>query len=896
VSVLDPCTGSSEEVIDWSPAPAGGFWLLTSNGVGFDRHVVRFLGEHWSCLPATLDPPAAASCLHVDDLDQLWVGTETGIIARLEPAYSRFLASAAYDQPFRVPSYQDHRGRLWGSLPSDSLYEYDGVTWQGAIADSGLAPVSGLLESSAGALYASTPGGTFVLEGDGPWTRLPVPDSLGRPVLTALAERAPDQRVFLTLDGRLLENTGSSWTSIPTAGAGRIVSDPGAPLLADREGRLWAATDSGCAVLSNGNWSRFGASDGFGGFGGQCIRILREGQSGDVWAASGCGDFRLLRFHAGAWETDSTFLEVRQLVSDALGRTWAIGFYKGLPNDLPIAVGLFTNGAWRVWLDFGSRAAIGLPFGFRIDPTTGTTLTGAGPSASSLLAARWHEEVNDWGVETIPIYSDPQGLSPYYGLQALFVENNGTIWAQGNVNNGTKHLLLAVPDNFAPQTELLNSIPPLVGTSRITASAAATRSSQVDAAFAFSADDERTPDPSMFSAAGVWQSPELSDGHHIVRAWSRDQSRRVDPSPGIRFFEVDATAPAPRIASPIGSDVVSETLAIVGRSYDPRYLHSELRIAPIGDPGVTEPDTVLAVMKSADRDTTLATFDTRTFPDGDYELRLAVTDSLGLIGAASAQVRIDNVFPPARLTVPRVRIHAEDGGDAYTNHGEVHLAFPPRAFAEDSDVDIHLLPGTSIRPEFLSAMGAPQQVMDLIWSPAALQKLAALDVAIATGVGHPDSVLRLFRLPADGGPPALVGGGPSPDDPSRFLAPIGSGGTYVLALGPRQLPAASGPIALDFKILGVTPRVLGRTPAPGANVVRVAFTLPSPSNVDAEVYNRAGRLIRRVAIAQWFPAGSQVVTWDGRTESGNSARDDVYLVSIHALGEQRQVVVAVARE
>ena len=888
-AVRDPCTGSPVEIIDWCATPAGGFWLLTSIGGGFERQLLQFQGERWSCLPSGLEPPAWASCLHVDDLNQLWVGTEMGTVSRLEPSYSRTLASAPYDKKFFVPAYQDRHGRLWGSLSSDSLYEFDGTTWRGAISDSGLAPVHSLLESSAGTLYAATPTGTQVLEDSAPWHRLPQLDVLGRPGLTALAERAPKQLYFLTLDGRLLENVGSTWTSLPTTGAGLINSSPGAPLLADSAGRIWAATDSGCAVLSNGNWNRFGASDGFDG---QCIRILREGQQGDVWAASGCGDFRLLRYHAGSWRSYPQFVEVRQMVSDALGRIWIIAF---AAKTGELVAGMFTNETWR---QFGGGSEylgeMQSPLAIRIDPTTGPTLTGSG-GASLLVTARWREEMNYWGLSNLVLHSDSEGLVPYLGTRVLFVENDDAIWAEGQVDAGTKELVFAVPDIFPPQTELLNSIPPLVGTSRITASAIATRSSLGDVAFAFSADDERTPDPSMFSAAGVWQSPEFSDGHHAVRVWSRDQSRRVDPSPGIRFFEVDATAPAPRIASPGDGDAVSDTLTIVGRSYDRRYFRSELRIASFGEPPISGPDTLLAVLKTANRDTTIARFDTRTIPDGDYELRLSVTDSLGLIGTAITRVRIDNAFPPARLTVPGVRVHAVDGGDAYTNNGEVHLYFPPRALVTDSDVDIKLPPVSSILPELLPAIGLPQLVCDLKWSPDSLQKLAALEIAVAPGIARADSVLRLFHLRSDGGAPALVGGGLSTDQANRFLAPVSGGGTYVLALSPLQLPAATAS-TLDFRILGVTPRVLGRALTPGAGVLRIAFSLPTASDVSAEIYNRAGRLVRRIAIAHGFPAGDQVLTWDGLTEWGDRARDDVYLVSIRALGEQRQVVVSVARE
>jgi hypothetical protein len=105
-------------------------------------------------------------------------------------------------------------------------------------------------------------------------------------------------------------------------------------------------------------------------------------------------------------------------------------------------------------------------------------------------------------------------------------------------------------------------------------------------------------------------------------------------------------------------------------------------------------------------------------------------------------------------------------------------------------------------------------------------------------------------------------------------------GTYVLATD--SPPAGSG---LLIGNVTFTPRALSRYSAFGFNDLAIGFSLARPASIDVDIYNTAGRLIRRVARGLALVSGQNVVRWEGRTESGAFADDGLYLASIRS-GDQ----------
>jgi hypothetical protein len=70
-------------------------------------------------------------------------------------------------------------------------------------------------------------------------------------------------------------------------------------------------------------------------------------------------------------------------------------------------------------------------------------------------------------------------------------------------------------------------------------------------------------------------------------------------------------------------------------------------------------------------------------------------------------------------------------------------------------------------------------------------------------------------------------------------------------------------------------------PNPFSGHTTIRFELPVKAHVRLEIFDAQGRLIQRLANAQ-FPAGFHAVDWDKRAERGQSVGAGVYLYRIQA--------------
>ena len=95
--------------------------------------------------------------------------------------------------------------------------------------------------------------------------------------------------------------------------------------------------------------------------------------------------------------------------------------------------------------------------------------------------------------------------------------------------------------------------------------------------------------------------------------------------------------------------------------------------------------------------------------------------------------------------------------------------------------------------------------------------------------------------------------------------------------------------------MSLTPRVFSPRGRFASPEVAIGFTLGRPGGVTVKVYNRAGRLVREVATGLSLGAGANLVRWDGRDRQGAVVEDDLYVVTVEALGEKRTQTLAVVR-
>ncbi|MBI4092329.1 MAG: T9SS type A sorting domain-containing protein [Candidatus Kerfeldbacteria bacterium] len=107
-------------------------------------------------------------------------------------------------------------------------------------------------------------------------------------------------------------------------------------------------------------------------------------------------------------------------------------------------------------------------------------------------------------------------------------------------------------------------------------------------------------------------------------------------------------------------------------------------------------------------------------------------------------------------------------------------------------------------------------------------------------------------------------------------------------------------IVLGQPIVGVTGSDASRTylatpwpnPSKGGTTVRFSLAMPGPASL--VIYDIAGRRIRSWKWDQ-LPAGSQTITWDGRTDHGSTAASGVYFVKLVVSGASPTRTVVLLR-
>ena len=91
---------------------------------------------------------------------------------------------------------------------------------------------------------------------------------------------------------------------------------------------------------------------------------------------------------------------------------------------------------------------------------------------------------------------------------------------------------------------------------------------------------------------------------------------------------------------------------------------------------------------------------------------------------------------------------------------------------------------------------------------------------------------------------------------------------------------------LEFSTAGEQPVILTNVIARGQRGAgQVIFALSKSANCDIKVMNIAGRTIRMLAADRTYPAGQNIVAWDGRNATGSAVPSGRYLIQIQAVAE-----------
>jgi len=809
-------------------------------------------------------------------------------------------------------------GDIWLGSFSNGVYRWNGSAWENFSGTAGLTNPTArdVTTDAAGVLWVATAGGLFRYEG-ALWlafTPSAFPAMNGARIESISRGPASDFGANPPARGVTRGPTYVGLGSLPPPMPGGIVrisgltveavlDSAGQPLAAPYyvgaiPGGAWAGRKGGSTLLRIAGTAvtkTYPTPDG-----NNVTAIVGEPDS-SAWAGT---TQNLLRFANGAWSVDNvpgvTPSRVMALASDTTGAIWigtdtkgatllgptGLHAVTGLPGGAVTGIAIAPNG--DVWIGVQTSGVAHVPAGSTAVDRVVSTADGL---PNNLVQSVGVDQSGRLWVGTTNglAYFEPGGVAVYNtgdGLQTSNVTAMLADTSEALLGSDSNGLALFHRDALAPRLALTD----------VPAGVIATRAARVDFAggdlssataptFSWSLDGgAATP----FGTDGTARLNALSDGTHELTVWGRDRALNVTPAPATLDFEVDATPPQPRLAQPAFGAVVRGVTPVVSIVDEPRFASWNLDVRPAGqeDPALN-PWTVLGASTTppAPLDT-LLDWDTKPYLDGIYELRFSVTDTLGLIGYAIVNVTIDNLSPGNAVTSP-ARIDNNNGGRIFTLNAEVEMYFPPHALDEDRIVTIDTLAAGPAVPPGVLPPGASGLVSAWHVTPAGFETKKPVTLTFderffATGGAGTD--LAVFAVNGDGSY-AYLGG--STDAKHGTLVTTASRlGDFVVARGLFAGLAGSG------RALEVEPRAFSPLGNTFDTRAAISFNLQSAEGARVFVYDRAGRLVRRVYDGQ-LSAGRNVVYWDGRDAHGDPAPSGLYLVAVEVAGKADVRSVAV---
>jgi ligand-binding sensor domain-containing protein len=849
---------------------SGNLWFGTYGGVS------RYDGVGWRTFTAAdgLADNSVNSILE-DRSGNLWFGTYGGVSRYDGVSWRTFTTADGLADNFVSTIEQDGSGNLWFGhgvwSVGGGVTRYDGV-YSRTFTDTG-GRANTVFVDRSGRLWAGTDVGAWCYDA-GAWSMYTSENGLTRGPVRAISQDRNGDMWFGTYGGGASRFDGVEfWPYNTSRGlAGNYVLT----ILADRSGNLWFGTETGVTQYSMPGWRTFRTANGL------CsnyVCAIEEDRSGNLWFGSrdeyspdgGCG---VSRYDGAGWQTYTRpngpwSYWINDIEADRAGNVW---FATG---DLGIGYSGLNRYDGLTWRNFTTEDGLTANLVQAIEEDSqGHLWSGTAVGVSRYDGTRW------WKCGA----ADGSGIT---GVTTIASDSSGNLWF--GTDAGITYL---EPDRVPPQTVILGRPAGVSMSTAQTITFSAAYGEIEGIGFSCSFDGGPWSD---WSRTGFWQTINLSDGEHVFMVKAHDEVGNVDPTPVVCTFEIDATPPMAVIASPSFGQAVQGSFSVVGRAADPRFKDYRVECR------VLEGGAWASLAESMEpvENGMLCEWNTSDLPDGPYEIRLSVSDTLGLTGSALAAVIVDNLAPWANETAPAV-LRAATGGSIYTTNREVHLYFPPHAFTQDTEVNI----GPSLESEVPDTLedGAVRVLpgYEVSWGDAALEKPGTIEMSYAGLAGllaDPSSspkrplaegVLALYASGSDSTWQRL--GGTVDGSTQVISSPLKERGRYAIF---EETAAMAGSWALSD--LAVTPRVFSPRGNFASDEAVISFTLGRPGPVTVKIYNRAGRLVREVASGQQMNAGANLVRWDGRDSEANQVEDGLYLVVVEALGEKQTRTLAVVR-
>jgi hypothetical protein len=171
----------------------------------------------------------------------------------------------------------------------------------------------------------------------------------------------------------------------------------------------------------------------------------------------------------------------------------------------------------------------------------------------------------------------------------------------------------------------------------------------------------------------------------------------------------------------------------------------------------------------------------------------------------------------------------------------------------------------------------------VVWEVAAGATASAIWVERAEGLNGQAWTQPAMERSIEGGTVVELDRSALSDHTYRYRLVARDGGVVTI-LDPGIVVDAPARLAFGLTDVG---------PSPGVGPVRIAFSLAHAAEIEIDVFDVQGRRVASPARGE-YPAGAQVVTWDGRARNGQLASAGLYLVRYrHPGGQDRRGIVRV---
>ncbi|UCF78743.1 MAG: hypothetical protein JSW03_00240 [Candidatus Eiseniibacteriota bacterium] len=871
---------------------SGNLWLDTTGGVS------RFDGTSWTGY-TTADGLVSndVRAMTDDSSGNMWFATWEGVSRFDGLNWTTYTTIDGLVDERVKSAVADRDGHIWfGTMMGVS--RFDGSRWRTYTTVDGLHAndVHVILEDSFGNLWFGSFTGGASRYDKSSFKTYRVADGLGGQTVGAAAEDGLGNLWFGT-GGGASRFDGLSWQTYTTADG--LGADLVREITKDSSGNLWFGTGGGGVTRYDGlSWQTYTTADGLAH---NAVWVVSEDSQGNLWFAYGLYGAGVTRYDGVSWTTYTTAdglagNTVWAILEDSQGNLWFAHGTQGVGvsrfdgtgwTNYRVEDGLASNFVFDVLEDNSESLWFGTGEGVtRYDGTSWISYSTSDGLAHRLVQSVIEDQYgNLWfgtfgGVtrydgDSWGTYATADGLGSV-NVNEILEDSAGDLWF-GTSDGVTRH----EPDRVHPQT-VISPRPPELSTSttQIVSFAAAFRDNK---GITYSHSFNGTP-WSNWSPVNFWQVTDLADGVHTFMVRARDKIGNIDSTAAVSEFEIDAAPPVPVIASPGFGEAVRDSVVILGTASDLRFEKYRVEVHHVGSAAWD----LLLESNVPVSNGVLAGWNTLPLPDGDYEIRLSVTDALGLTGTYLVRVIVDNHAPWVYETAPAI-VSVVSGGSIYTTNGNVHLYFPPRAFAQDTEVRIDELDEGEV-PDTLES-GAVRFLSghEISWSGASLAKPAMLDMHFwGLELTPSGGALSLYVFGADSTWRRL--GGTVDALNERISSPITNAGRYAVFAETAQVPGVN-----TLSALSVTPRVFSPSGGFANAEAAIGFALGRAGAVTVKVYNRAGRLVREVISGAQMGAGANLVRWDGRDRDGVIVEDGLYLVSVEALGEKQVKTIAVVR-